>query len=130
MLGALSACSATINQNGMIKRVVRSERLSNGQVLNIGHKAPAASLHCKTLGSESHNWALSKTEGMVKMGGGYQQLQDAAVSYANQHKNVNYAFIDIPNEYNLGAINLTMLRKATITYYQCEVPPAVNHNPF
>lgn len=131
-LGLLTACSTTENRNGMIEKIVTSHKLANGKTLKIGYKAPLNSWKCHYQNEQSYNWSMEKMEGMAGFAGGYSKLKDRAVKYANAHKskNINYVFLNIPNQTSVDGFNVTFMRKAHITYYNCKKPPATNHNPF
>ena len=124
------ACTFTRNQNHWIKRDVTSQKLANGGSLHVGFKAPSATNKCKLVHKEEHNWSGEEFKSMFKMSGGWSGMKDIAVKYANAHPGVNYSYLYIPNQDSIMNINVTMMRKAIITYYKCKVPPAIHHNPF
>lgn len=133
VVALLTSCTTTYNRNSMIERVITDHQLKNGKVLKIGFRNPDPSWGCRMVAQESHNWAMEKFTGVVKLGGG-KKLQDRAIAYANSHsnENINYAFLFIPNEKEIPiiGINAGIRDKAYITYYSCQCPPAKHYNPF
>jgi hypothetical protein len=121
----LGACSYTMNQNASIASVVQSVPLANGKVLDVGYALPQAAAACQLVNVTSRNWAVAQTEGQLKFGGGRQVLQDEAVASVNQRPQdgINYVAFTIPDEADLAAINLTMGKDATTSYYRCATPP-------
>ncbi len=125
LLPALDACSYTMNQNSTMASVVQTVALANGKMLSVGYKPPEAAASCELVNETTRNWSLAQTEGQLKFGGGRQVLQDEAVASVNQRPEagINYVAFTIPNEADLAAINLTMGKDATTSYYRCETPP-------
>lgn len=130
-LALLCSCDVTMNRNRMIQRVVHDQTLENQKVLKVGFQAPKSSWQCTQVAREAHNWSVERFTGVVQ-GGGYNSFKNRAITYANNHPelNINYAYLYIPNEVSVVGINVTMMRKGFITYYNCANPPEKHNNPF
>ncbi|MEM1243562.1 MAG: hypothetical protein AAGG80_01940 [Pseudomonadota bacterium] len=124
LLGCLTACSMTYNQNRFMNKVVSEYKLKNGRTFKVGYQPPAAALQCKQLHRSSQTWTLEQFKGMVNLGGGYERLRNTAIAYANKHPRVNFAYVYIPDQTSVLGINFTALRESHITYYHCKKLPA------
>jgi len=125
LMPLLAGCSYTLNQNATMANVVQAVPLNNGKTLYVGYKLPDAAASCQLVNQTKRNWSLAQTEGQIKLGGGRQVLKDAAVASVEQRPQagINYVALIIPNETDLGTINLTMARDATTSYFRCVNPP-------
>jgi hypothetical protein len=125
LMPLLTACSYTVNQNSFIASVVQSVPLANGKSLNVGYKLPDTAAGCQLINESSRNWAVAQTIGRFKFGGGRQVLQEEAVSSINQRPQdgINYVALTIPNETDLGVVNVTVGQDATTSYFRCVNPP-------
>jgi hypothetical protein len=121
----LAACSYTMNQNSSIASVVQSVPLANGKVLNVGYQLPDVAAQCQLINETSRNWAVAQTLGRLKFGGGRQVLQEEAVASVNRRPQdgINYVAFTIPNETDLGVVNVTVGSNATTSYFSCVTPP-------
>ena len=128
-IALLSSCTTTYNQNRFIERVITSHKLTNDNVLKIGHIAPKPAWKCQEVNKASYTWTMQQFTGMFKLGGGVSKMQDEAIAYANTHSKVNYAYLYIPDQESVLGFNVTMLRKSYITYFQCKYPPLAHSNP-
>ena len=121
----LAACSINMNQNSIIEGVVQTAPLKNGKTLNVGYKMPDDAAQCQLVNDSSRNWAIAQSLGGIKLGGGRELLLDEAVDSVNQRPqdNINYVALTIPNEGDIGRINVTAGRDATTSYFRCVNPP-------
>jgi len=125
LMPLLSACSYTMNQNAIMGSVVQSVPLGDGKVLAMGYKLPDPGAQCELVNETSRNWAVAKTVGEVKAGGGRQVLQEEAVASVKQRPQdgVNYVALTIPNEAGIGIIDVTVMQDAKTSYFRCANPP-------
>jgi hypothetical protein len=125
LMPLLAACGYNMNQNSYMESVVQSVPLDNGKVLNVGYKLTDAAAECQLINESNRNWALAQTLGQIKAGGGRQVLQEEAVESVKQRPQdgINYVALTIPNEVDLGAINVTAAREAKTSYFRCANPP-------
>ena len=125
MAPLFSACSYTMNQNPFMAGVVQSLPLGDGNVLGVGYKLPDDAAGCRLVNESSQNCAVAQTVGQFKAGGGRQVLQENAVASVKQRPQdgVNYVALTIPNEADLGIVNVTAMRDAKISYFHCANPP-------
>jgi hypothetical protein len=125
----LSACTVT-HTTTTIKRITEVN-LANGNNVKVGYIAPDASWKCIQVDRKSHTWAMNQFQGMIKLGGGYQVLQEQAVDYANK-KNLkaNYIYLNVPDQTAVNGFNLEPFADADAVYYQCQNPPALSNKIF
>ena len=122
----LAACSFNMNQNSIIEGVVQTAPLSNGKILNVGYKLPDDARQCQLVNTSTRNWAVADSfGGLSKPGGGRQVLQEEAVDSVNQRPQdgINYVALTIPDQSYVGAVNVTVGRDATTSYFRCVNPP-------
>lgn len=120
----LAACSYTMNKNPYMDSVVQSVPLGDGKTLNVGYKLPDAAAKCQLINESSRNWYLAESLGHVKLGGGRQVLQDEALQSVKQRPQVgiNYVALTIPNETDIGIIDVTGGQDAKTSYFRCINP--------
>jgi hypothetical protein len=125
LMPLLAACGYTVNQNSQMQSVVQSVPLDTGKALNVGYKVPDPAAECQLINESSRNWALAQSLGQIKFGGGRQVLQEEALESVKQRPQdgINYVALTIPNEVDVGAINVTAARDAKTSYFRCVNPP-------
>jgi hypothetical protein len=121
----LAACSFNMNQNPWMEKVVQTVPLDDGKTLNVGYRVPEDAAGCQLVNESSRNWAMAGIAGELKIGGGRQVLQEEAVESVKQRPQdgINYVAFMIPDQTNIGVVNVTMARDATTRYYRCVNPP-------
>jgi hypothetical protein len=125
----VAACSFNMNQNSIIEGVVQTVPLNNGKLLSVGYKVPDVSAQCQLVNDTSRNWAIADSVGgLTKAGAGRQVLQEEAVASVNERPQdgINYVALIIPDQTNLGRVNLTMGKDAQTNYFRCVNPPKPN----
>lgn len=125
----LASCAYTAD-SGYIKQVTE-EPLADGSKTRVGYILPEPAWKCRQLYRKSDTWMMDKFQGMVKMGGSYQVLQEQAITYANKnHLKPNYIYLYVPSETRISGFSLSPLADADVIYYQCKNPPAINDKLF
>jgi hypothetical protein len=120
-----AACSFNMNQNPLMERVVQSLSLDDGKILYAGYKSPDPDAQCQLINETSRNWYVAKTVGQFKAGGGRQVLQEDAIASVKQRpqEGINYIALMIPNETNIGVVDVTAGQDAKTSYFRCVNPP-------
>lgn len=128
----LAGCSTTYNQNSMIQRVVKRQKLANGTTILYGYRAPKAKNACTQLAKQGYNWGVERFKGMTNISGGYGLILDQGTDYLNKHPEIkaDYMYIYVPDEHKILNINYDAMDKAYVTYYSCKRPPAYHNSPF
>lgn len=118
----LAACSFTHQPTSgyFAKKSIKQEKLANGTPVQVGWMKPTGAWQCTQVDTHSWNWALMKTQGMVSLSP-YTVFNEKALEYASQKNlKINYISLRAPNEFDLGALNVTAFSKAVANYYQCK----------
>lgn len=128
----LTGCTTALNQNSMIQRVVKRQKLANGSIILYGYRAPNGKNQCKELAKISHAWGVERFKGMTNISGGYGLLLEQGTNYLNKNEKMpaNYMYLFIPNQHELFGINYDAMADAYVTFYQCKNPPAYHNSPF
>jgi hypothetical protein len=127
-LTLLAGCSSETTR---IKRITE-EPLTNGKTVKVGYTAPKPEWQCTLVETKSFTWSVEQFKAQFSfMQNGYTMLQKKALDYAKEKKlNVNYIYMDVPDQYEVIGLNLTAMSKAHVNYLQCKVPPAVSNKMF
>jgi hypothetical protein len=110
----LAGCSA---MGGL---TVKDYTAASGQRVMAGQAEPKSEYQCQKLSEESHDWGMKES---MNKAGAIEQLTQAAVQAA-PGKGANYAYLHLPGEANVGALNVNAFNDPEVIYYKCASLPA------
>lgn len=116
----LSGCSITPPPQGPMKHKIYSAKLANNKTMYYSYQQPSRAWGCTSVSTEKFNWEVQRMKGASELAGGYEALAKQGIATANQkHINANYFSMSIPTRVDVVGLNVTMMRKATVSYYRC-----------
>jgi hypothetical protein len=106
--------------NAMGGLTVKDYTAASGQRVMAGQAEPKSEYQCQKLSEESHDWGMKES---MNKAGAIEQLTQAAVQAA-PGKGANYAYLHLPGEANVGALNVNAFNDPEVIYYKCASLPA------
>jgi hypothetical protein len=118
---SMTGCIIQSAPAGLEKEQIYTAKLANGAVIKYGYKEPDDAWHCQTVLAVKYNWALQRFKGKPTVRGGHEHLAKVAIQNINKNGiKANYFYMLIPTEVDVIGIDVTMLKKAQVIYYQCQ----------
>jgi hypothetical protein len=110
----LAGCST------MGRITVNNYTAASGQRVMAGQAEPKSEYQCQKLVEETHDWGMKES---MNKAGAIEKLTQTAVEAA-PGKGANYAYLHLPGEANVGALNVNAFNDPEVIYYKCASLPA------
>ncbi|HJY38544.1 MAG TPA: hypothetical protein VJ299_13795 [Steroidobacteraceae bacterium] len=114
----LAALVAGCSTMGRI--TVKDYTAASGQRVMAGQAEPKSEYQCQKLVEEAHDWGMKES---MNKAAAIEKLTQTAVEAA-PGKSANYAYLHLPGEANVGALNVNAFNDPEVIYYQCASLPA------
>jgi hypothetical protein len=99
---------------------VKDHTAASGQRVMAGQAEPKSEYQCQKLVEEAHDWGMKES---MNKAAAIEKLTQTAVEAA-PGKSANYAYLHLPGEANVGALNVNAFNDPEVIYYQCASLPA------
>ena len=99
---------------------VKDYTAASGQRVVAGQAEPNNEYQCQKLVEEAHDWGMKES---MNKAAAIEKLTQAAVEAA-PGKGANYAYLHLPGEANVGALNVNAFNDPEVIYYKCASLPA------
>ena len=99
---------------------VKDYTAPTGQRVMAGQAEPHSEYQCQKLVEETHDWGMKES---MNKAGAIEKLTQTAVEAA-PGKGANYAYLHLPGEANVGALNVSAFNDPEVLYYKCASLPA------
>jgi hypothetical protein len=99
---------------------VKDFTATSGQRVMAGQAEPNSEYQCQKLVEEAHDWGMKES---MNKAAAIEKLTQAAVEAA-PGKGANYAYLHLPGEANVGALNINAFNDPEVIYYKCASLPA------
>jgi len=99
---------------------VKDYTASSGQRVMAGQAEPHGEYQCQKLAEETHDWGMKES---MNKPAAIEKLTQTAVEAA-PGKGANYAYLHLPGEANVGALNVNAFNDPEVLYYKCASLPA------
>jgi len=99
---------------------VKDYTAASGQRVMAGQAEPKSEYQCQKLLEETHDWGMKES---MNKAGAIEKLTQTAVEAA-PGKGANYAYLHLPGEANVGALNVNAFNDPEVIYYKCASLPA------
>lgn len=106
--------------NTMGRITVKDYTAASGQRVMAGQAEPKGEYQCQKLSEEGHDWGMKES---MNKAAAIEQLTQTAVQAA-PGKGANYAYLHLPGEANVGALNVNAFNDPEVIYYKCASLPA------
>jgi hypothetical protein len=106
--------------NTMGRLTVKDYTAASGQRVMAGQAEPKSEYQCQKLLEETHDWGMKES---MNKAGAIEKLTQEAVAAA-PGKGANYAYLHLPGEANVGALNVNAFNDPEVIYYKCGSLPA------
>lgn len=106
--------------NTMGRITVKEYTAASGQRVMAGQAEPKSEYQCQKLMAEEHDWGMKES---MNKAAAIEKLTQAAVEAA-PGKAANYAYLHLPGEANVGALNVNAFNDPEVIYYKCASLPA------
>jgi hypothetical protein len=110
----LAGCST------MGRITVKDYTAAAGQRVMAGQAEPKSEYQCQKLLEETHDWGMKES---MNKAAAIEKLTQTAVEAA-PGKGANYAYLHLPGEANVGALNVNAFNDPEVIYYKCASLPA------
>jgi hypothetical protein len=114
IVAAVAGCST------MGRITVKDYTAASGQRVMAGQAEPKSEYQCQKLIEEAHDWGMKES---MNKAAAIEKLTQAAVEAA-PGKGANYAYLHLPGEANVGALNVNAFNDPEVIYYKCGSLPA------
>jgi hypothetical protein len=115
LLAALVAGCSTMG-----RITVKDYTAASGQRVMAGQAEPKNEYRCQKLIEEAHDWGMKES---MNKAAAIEKLTQAAVEAA-PGKGANYAYLHLPGEATVGALNVNAFNDPEVIYYKCASLPA------
>lgn len=130
----LTGCSVEVDSgnSSFLKKVIKKETLSNGQVVLFTQGDVKPAWRCKSIGKDNVNWTKARLEGNFNISGPRGVVLDEAKTFItkNHLSKANLVHTFIPTTTSVGNIQVSGDKYAVNTIYDCAHPPAEHDSPF
>ena len=116
LLAALVAGCSTMG-----RITVKDYTAASGQRVMAGQAEPKSEYQCQKLLEEAHDWGMKES---MNKAAAIEKLTQAAVAAA-PGKGANYAYLHLPGEATVGALNVNAFNDPEVIYYKCASLPAL-----
>jgi len=99
---------------------VKDYTAASGQRVMAGQAEPQSEYQCQKLVEETHDWGMKES---MNKAVAIEKLTQTAVEAA-PGKGANYAYLHLPGEANVGALNVNAFNDPEVLYYKCASLPA------
>jgi hypothetical protein len=113
LAAALAGCS-TMGQ------LTVKDYTASGQRVMAGQAEPKSEYQCQQLAEEEHDWGMKES---MNKPAAIEKLTQVAVAAA-PGKGANYAYLRVPGEASVGAVNVNAFKDPKVVYYKCASLPA------
>ena len=93
---------------------------ASGQRVMAGQAEPKSEYQCQQLAEEEHDWGMKES---MNKPAAIEKLTQVAVAAAPV-KGANYAYLRVPGEASVGAVNVNAFKDPKVVYYKCASLPA------
>lgn len=119
-LPVIPLAAVLVGCNTMGRITVKDYSAASGQRVMAGQAEPKSEYQCQKLIEEAHDWGMKES---MNKAAAIEKLTQAAVEAA-PGKGANYAYLHLPGEANVGALNVNAFNDPEVIYYKCASLPA------